>query len=243
LAALGDRTDSGTLVSRRTAVSRMAGAGALAVACAIVPSIVCGAPRRRELLWGTLELNLGTPTKFIPQSAVLNHHIEAGQHFPGELKRWRELVTQTRMLRRDQQLHHVHTALQKISYRDDFALTGKRDYWASPLEFMSNGGDCEDYAIAKFRALEAAGFPASDLRIVIVRNANTSGFHAVLAAFIEGQANILDNKATAVYRQAEQTAFDPICSLDRDSLWLHWNGSDLDKRIALLRSRLNRQLA
>ena len=44
------------------------------------------------------------------------------------------------------------------------------DYWASPLETLDKGrGDCEDYAIAKYFSLLAAGVPVARLRLVYVR--------------------------------------------------------------------------
>jgi len=198
------------------------------------------APRRREPLWGTLELNLGLPTKLIPQADTLNWPVESRPGYASELLRWRALVARVRTLGPERQLQLVHLTIQKASYRPDGESGGEADYWAHPLEFLQRGGDCEDYAIAKFKTLEAAGFPKSDMRIAIVRNAVTARFHAVLVAYIDGQASILDSQSPDVYQQARQTAFDPICSLDRKSLWLHWNGSDLNRRVALLRERLNR---
>src|SRR5204863_10061112 len=40
---------------------------------------------------------------------------------------------------------------------DDLAQYGELDVWASPLATLMRGGDCEDYAIAKFVALRLAG--------------------------------------------------------------------------------------
>ena len=42
----------------------------------------------------------------------------------------------------------------------------KKDYWATPIEFMGTGaGDCEDYAIAKYFSLINLGIPEDKLRI------------------------------------------------------------------------------
>src|ERR1700752_651257 len=65
----------------------------------------------------------------------------------------------------------------------DRAQYGVEDYWASPLATLAAGaGDCEDYAIAKLVALRAAGLPADDLRLIIIREMTTGEDHAVLAA-------------------------------------------------------------
>lgn len=192
----------------------------------------------REPLWGTLELNLGLPTKLIPQADILNMPVKAPFGYDREFTRWRELVFCAGALRAERQLDLVHSEIQKISYRPDGGPGGTVDNWAHPLKFMRSGGDCEDYAVAKFKTLEAAGFPSSNMRLAIVRNETTTRFHAVLVAYIDGRASILDSQSANVYQQAEQTTYDPICSLDGKRLWLHWNGSGLKKRVALLKARL-----
>jgi len=60
------------------------------------------------------------------------------------------------------------------------ALYGVEDVWSSPLATFANGaGDCEDYAIAKFIALQNVGVSADDLRIVILRDDIREEDHAV----------------------------------------------------------------
>lgn len=40
-------------------------------------------------------------------------------------------------------------------------FSDKEDHWSTPTEFISNrGGDCEDFAIIKQRALQALGVPS-----------------------------------------------------------------------------------
>ncbi len=57
-----------------------------------------------------------------------------------------------------------------IAATSDTTQYGVEDKWASPLmTFTSGRGDCEDYALAKYAALRAAGFAQDDLRLLIVR--------------------------------------------------------------------------
>jgi predicted transglutaminase-like cysteine proteinase len=59
----------------------------------------------------------------------------------------------------------------KLKLTSDLALYGAADVWSPPLAtFAIGGGDCEDYAIAKFVALQEAGVSPDDLRIVILRD-------------------------------------------------------------------------
>jgi predicted transglutaminase-like cysteine proteinase len=58
-----------------------------------------------------------------------------------------------------------------IRYVTDFVQYGEADRWSAPLETFATGkGDCEDYAIAKYVALQESGFPSDDLRLVLVRD-------------------------------------------------------------------------
>ena len=82
----------------------------------------------------------------------------------------------------------------KIKPISDLALYGVEDVWSPPLVTLAKGaGDCEDYAIAKFVALQAAGVSADDLRIVILRDDVREEDHAVVAARLDGNWLMLDN--------------------------------------------------
>ena len=55
---------------------------------------------------------------------------------------------------------------KRIAFHTDQEAWGQPDYWASPLETLSQGqGDCEDYAIGKYFSLLVAGVPVTKLRL------------------------------------------------------------------------------
>lgn len=100
---------------------------------------------------------------------------------------------------------------------DDFRRFGTPDRWTSPLETLrSERGDCEDYAIAKFALLRAAGFADADLRLVIVRLPRARVDHAVLAVRHEGGWLILDNRRFAML-DAEHFADEALFVLRGDA--------------------------
>ena len=85
----------------------------------------------------------------------------------------------------------INLAIHPMS---DLAQYGEIDVWSSPLvTFVNGAGDCEDYAIAKFVALQEAGVSADDLRIVILRDDIREEDHAVVAARLDGKWLMLDN--------------------------------------------------
>ncbi|MEM7216993.1 MAG: transglutaminase-like cysteine peptidase [Pseudomonadota bacterium] len=56
-----------------------------------------------------------------------------------------------------------------------------RSHWSTLFEFMRRGGDCEDYAAAKYFLLRRLGFAPEDLRVVVTWEKRERGYHAVLA--------------------------------------------------------------
>src|SRR4051794_12073080 len=114
------------------------------------------------------------------------------------IRRWLEFVETQRDKPRAEQLEAVNRHLNLHRYVLDIVNYGVEDYWATPREFALNDGDCEDYAIAKYVSLKMLGWRDDDLRIVILQDTNLNVAHAVLAAYFEGRALILDNQIAQV---------------------------------------------
>jgi predicted transglutaminase-like cysteine proteinase len=106
------------------------------------------------------------------------------------------IVDSARTLQGRARLGEINRAINlKIKPMSDLALYGADDVWSPPLATLAIGaGDCEDYAIAKFVALQQAGVSADDLRIVILRDEIRKEDHAVVAARLDGSWLMLDNR-------------------------------------------------
>lgn len=113
---------------------------------------------------------------------------------------------------------------RRVAFREDTATWGLADYWASPLESLERrAGDCEDYAIAKYFSLAAAGVPTARLRMVYVR-ARMQGqslAHMVLAYHAEPGAEplILDNLRPEVLPASQRPDLTPVFSFNTEGLW------------------------
>lgn len=108
-----------------------------------------------------------------------------------------------------------------IRYITDYAQHGEPDLWTAPLATLAAGrGDCEDYAIAKYVVLREAGFPAADLRLVLVRDRAVRQDHAVLAARHDGRWLVLDNRHSALAEDMDLRHFTPLFALDQDGVKL-----------------------
>ncbi len=113
---------------------------------------------------------------------------------------------------------------RRVDFRDDAVTWGVPDYWASPLETLDRrAGDCEDYAIAKYFSLAAAGVPTARLRMVYVR-ARMQGqslAHMVLAYHAQPGAEplILDNLRPEVLPASQRSDLTPVFSFNTEGLW------------------------
>jgi predicted transglutaminase-like cysteine proteinase len=97
----------------------------------------------------------------------------------------------------------------------DQAQWGVADRWSPPFETLNTRrGDCEDYAILKYAALLEAGLSRDDLKIVVLRDFIRNEDHAVLAARVDGEWRILDNRNLVLVRAAQLVGAHPIFVLD-----------------------------
>jgi predicted transglutaminase-like cysteine proteinase len=104
-----------------------------------------------------------------------------------------------------------------ITPTSDEAQWGVDDHWSPPFETLqTRRGDCEDYAIVKYVALLQAGLSRDDVKIVILRNLRPNEDHAAVAARVDGQWLILDNRHLALVRDMELVGSIPKFALDED---------------------------
>lgn len=115
----------------------------------------------------------------------------------------------------------VNAMMNKQKYIVDSQNWGKSDYWATPIEFLTRGGDCEDFAIAKYVALRALGVPEERMRIAIVQDMKKNIPHAILIVYSEHGAQVLDNQIKELRSASAISHYKPIFSINRTAWWLH----------------------
>ena len=104
-----------------------------------------------------------------------------------------------------------------ITPTSDEAQWGVADHWSPPFETLqTHRGDCEDYAIVKYVALLQAGLPHHDAKIVILRNLLPREDHAAVAARVDGQWLILDNRHLMLVPDTKMVGSIPKFVLDED---------------------------
>lgn len=120
-------------------------------------------------------------------------------------------------------LKPVNRFWNKVPYLNDINHWAVDDYWATPIEMLaSNAGDCEDYSIAKYFSLKAAGVLPGSLRITYVRALRVNEAHMVLAYYPKPDAEpyILDNMTGKLLLASERLDLEPIYSFNDDDLWI-----------------------
>lgn len=115
----------------------------------------------------------------------------------------------------------VNDVVNRIPYVNDSTIYGTSDYWATPVEFVRNGGDCEDFAITKYVALRALGIPEERMRILVLQDIQKNVPHAILIVYSDNGPVLLDNQIKTVTHLDRVTHYKPIFSINRTAWWLH----------------------
>lgn len=135
-------------------------------------------------------------------------------------KQWEKLLTRLKGKPLPEKIEAVNRFFNAVAYVSDKENFGIDDYWQTPFEMMSNGGDCEDYAIAKYISLKRLGVPESAMRILVVKDRNLDGtVHAMLEVKMDKKAYILDNQAKSVLPVAKVFNYEPIFAINESKWW------------------------
>lgn len=188
-------------------------------------------------LWNSTEIRSPNMTAFTNWNGVMArfHQAEtlgqgmcataAGGSFSGgdqcEWDQWQGIIASVKNLSPMEQLRKVNDIMNSHRYVLDRVNWGMDDYWQTVFEFLRRNGDCEDYAIAKYVTLRAAGWPADNLRIIILRDTKLNLNHAVLAAYTPDGIYIGDNQVDGLVRADNIRHYRPIYSINENFWWLH----------------------
>lgn len=150
---------------------------------------------------------------------------------PAALRDWRAHVARAKGLPPFEQIRHLNRAVNAaVDYASDREAHGEADFWASPVEFLQAGGDCEDFAILKYVSLRELGFADDRLRIVVVRDRPSGRLHAVLVVELEGRAYVLDNKIAEPIQHQHMLRYRPVYSANASGQWIHLVTGEVRRR-------------
>jgi len=144
-----------------------------------------------------------------------------GQVAGCEPREWRRIVDTLTPLDLRAKLEAVNDLVNRYPYTPSAANWSEPNYWETPFEFFAKSGQCQDYAIAKFMLLRAAGVPNELLRVVVLRDRRLRLDHAVAVAYVAGEALMLDNQIPEVVPVATVHHYQPYYSINETGWWLH----------------------
>ena len=137
------------------------------------------------------------------------------------LKQWQSFLNAIKRLPVNQQIKQVNRYANEKEYILDIENYGVADYWATPKEFLSNSGDCEDYAIIKMLSMKWLGYDIDSMRVVVVQDTNLRIAHAVMAIERNDDILILDNQIEEVISHAAIFHYVPVYSVNENNWWMH----------------------
>ena len=142
------------------------------------------------------------------------------------VKSWFALMLAAGQAEEKEKLKLVNEYFNRIPNINDDAHWASPDYWATPLELIgTHGGDCEDFALAKYFTLRELGVPDERLRLTYVRvylpATRKMQTHMVLTYQPTPQAEplILDNLMDKISPATERKDLAPTYSFNGAKLW------------------------
>ena len=154
-------------------------------------------------------------------SALINNYGErAGKRGTA----WFRLMDNSYALDELDKLSQVNNFFNLLTFIDDIKLWGNKNYWATPIEFLGvNGGDCEDFAIAKYFTLLELGVPDEKMRITMVKALTLNQYHMVVAYYATPSSVplILDNIDGKIKPATQRNDLIPVYSFNGKQLWLN----------------------
>lgn len=122
-----------------------------------------------------------------------------------------------------EKLKRVNDFFNRIRWTDDMSVWGKKDYWATRMEFLGKGaGDCEDYVTAKYFTLKQLGVPTNKMYFTYVKALKYNQAHMVLSYYETPKSIplILDNINGKIMVATQRKDLLPVYSFNGDSLYL-----------------------
>lgn len=158
----------------------------------------------------------------LPETALNQAQQKYGPQAVERLIEWQNLINDNK---NDGELHKLRVVtdfFRQLDSVSDEEMWHQVNYWATPVEFIGKGGgDCEDFAIAKYFTLKAMGVPVSKMRLIYVTSTKLKQPHMVLGYYEAPDADplVLDNTTKWILYGSERPDLKPVYSFNGVSVW------------------------
>jgi predicted transglutaminase-like cysteine proteinase len=136
---------------------------------------------------------------------------------------WQSLIQETTTESDLDKLTKVNDFFNLVRFVSDIKHWKTSDYWATPVEFLAtNGGDCEDFALAKYFTLKAMGVEEHKLNLTYVKALRLNQAHMVITYYETPQAEplVLDSLDKTILPASKRIDLLPVYSFNGTGLWL-----------------------
>lgn len=136
---------------------------------------------------------------------------------------WQELIQSDNLQTDFAKLRKVNDFFNQFEFVSDALHWQKEDYWATPIEFLaSDGGDCEDFALAKYFTLKKLGIAEEKLNMTYVKAWELNQAHMVVTYYERPASEplVLDNLISGIEPASKRTDLLPVFSFNGSSLWI-----------------------
>lgn len=225
LAVLAAPSQASSVAAARAATIAPAAAPSFATPTAAVrPQL----QRGKGGLFGSTEVrstDISAFTKWTTVMARFEQQMGTQSNTP-RVQSWKASIKRLQGMSEADKVAGVNDYVNKVNYIEDRQNYNKSDYWATPIEFFARGGDCEDFAIAKYASLRALGFRADQMRIAIVQDKIKNIPHAILIVYTDEGTFVLDNQDKRTRTASDVNRYKPIFSINSGAWWLHKDGGN-----------------
>lgn len=136
---------------------------------------------------------------------------------------WRYLIADNLTESEQDKLILVNDFINQLRFEDDEVHWQQADYWATPIETLAtNGGDCEDFSLAKYLTLSEMGLAEQCLRLTYVKALSINKAHMVLTYQCQPGDTplVLDNLIENILPAEQRTDLLPVYSFNAKGLWI-----------------------
>ncbi|MCI5061094.1 MAG: transglutaminase-like cysteine peptidase [Alphaproteobacteria bacterium] len=181
------------------------------------------APPAHADILGHPSVSSGDSFDHLPQwqETLQQYQIERYTHQTRKSQNWAAFIDSLRDDSPIRQLLKVNLWFNGFPYKQDNWVYSANDHWASPAEFLENGGDCEDFSIIKYLTLRRLGFPANSMKIAIVYDIYSGTDHAFLVVEHGDEEYVLDNRENMTVASHYTERYKPYYAFNEEQIWAY----------------------
>lgn len=193
------------------------------------------APPRGQNIFNASEIAFDTPSAFVGKIESLQRSLEKArtaftqpvvapedEQEDSPFRQWQVFLKNTAYLSQKAQIEAVQAFVNRTPYHHDSDATGSGDMWKDPEDFLTFGGDSEDFAITKYISLRLLGLSPERLRVAIVFDQAKTIYRAVTLVYGNTDVLMLDETKNDISATRDIPNVVPVYSFNESHIWYHW---------------------